>query len=94
MKTLHKPILDIMTYYAEKFESKEVMGILKKMSVDDEVEAKAMVKFLGDLCDAVAEDSEAGVVVLNQPIHTVDAEKVCDVMYDYLDGLGYAVDHD
>lgn len=94
MKTLHKPIFEIMVHYAEKLENKEVVDILKKMSVDDEIEANAMVKFLDDLCDAVAEDSKAGVAVLNQPIHTVDAEKVCDVMYDYLDDLGYAVDDD
>ncbi|TMO00088.1 hypothetical protein [Pseudoalteromonas sp. S558] len=89
MKNIHQPIKDIMSYYASSLENKNVLAILEKQSIDSEQEAKEVITFLDLMSDKIAEDSKANVVVLQQPIHTTDAEKICDVLEDYIEELGY-----
>ena len=85
-----------MTYYAKEFGAVEVQKILEKESIDSEHEAKSILNFLGQMCPKVAEDATNGVVVLNQVVHTTDAEKVCNVIEDYIEDAGYGdlLDHE
>ncbi|MET1257593.1 hypothetical protein [Aliikangiella maris] len=89
MKNIHQPIKDIMSYYASNLENKSVLEILEKQSIDSEQEAKEVIAFLNLMSDKIAEDSKDNIVVLQQPIHTTDAEKICDVIEDYIEELGY-----
>ncbi len=41
------------------------------------------------MCDHVLEDSKNNVEVLNQAVCTSDAEKVRDVIEDYIEEAGY-----
>ena len=78
-----------MAYYAKKLGAVEVQKILGKESIDSEHEAKSILNFLDQMCPKVAEDAANGVVVLNQVVHTTDAEKVCNVIEDYIEEAGY-----
>jgi len=89
MKNIHQPIIEIMAYYAKELDNKKVQEILQKESIDTELEAKEILNFLDSMCEQVAVDSKSNIVVLRQPIHTTDAEKVCDVMEDFIEELGY-----
>lgn len=89
MKNIHKPIIDFMVYYAGKLQDESVLSILNKLSIENEGEAKSILVFLNSMCDHVVEDSKNGVVVLNQAVCTSDAEKVCDVIEDYIEEIGY-----
>ena len=89
MKNFHPPILRILRHYANIADASEVVNVLNKATVDSAHEARVLYEFLGTLCDLVAADAKKGVVVLNQPIETADAEKVCEVVEDYLNELGY-----
>lgn len=89
MKNIHKPIIDFMSYYAEKLNDESVLSVLNKQSIESEVEAKNVLNFLSNLCDHVSDDSKNNVVVLNQAVCTSDTEKVCDVIEDYIEEIGY-----
>lgn len=89
MKNIHQPIKDIMSHYASNPENINVLAVLEKESIDSEQEAKAVLAFLDLMSDKIAEDAKSNVVVLQQPIHTTDAEKICDVIEDYIEELGY-----
>lgn len=89
MKNIHQPIKDIMFYYASHPEDSTILAILKKESIDSEQEAKDVLTFLNLMYNKIAEDAKNNVVVLKQPIHTIDAEKICDVMEDYIEDQGY-----
>ena len=89
MKNIHKPIIDFMSYYAKKLNDESVLSVLKKLSIESEDEAKNVLSFLNNMCDLVLEDSKNSIVVLNQAVCTTDAEKVCDVIEDYIEDIGY-----
>lgn len=89
MKNIHKPILDFMFFYAQKLDNENVIAVLEKQAIDNEDEARAIVSFLNIMCELVQKDSMKDVVVLNQVVCTSDAEKVCDVMEDYIEEIGY-----
>jgi hypothetical protein len=89
MKNIHQPILDIMKYYAAELGSETVKVVMEKQAIESEDEAKEILIFLDEMCSKVSIDAKDNVVVLNQPIHTSDAEKVCDVIEDYIEELGY-----
>ncbi len=89
MKNIHQPIKDIMSYYASNLKNKNILVILEKESIDSEQEAKEVLTFLDLMSDKIVADSKDNVVVLQQQIHTTDAEKVCDVIEDYIAELGY-----
>jgi hypothetical protein len=89
MKNIHQPILDIMKYYAAELGSETVKVVMEKQAIESEDEAKEILIFLDEMCSKVSIDAKDNVVVLNQPIHTSDAEKVCDVIEDYIEVLGY-----
>lgn len=89
MKNIHKPILDIMFHYASQLENDDVLNILEKKSIESKTEAECILQFLDNLCEKIAEDSINKIVILNQPIHTTDAEKVCNIIEDYIEELGY-----
>lgn len=90
MKNIHKPIIDFMVFYAEKLNDNAVLSVLNKLSIDTEDEAKSVLAFLDSMCEIVVEDSKNKVVVLNQAVCTSDAEKVCDVIEDYVEEAGFA----
>ncbi len=89
MKNIHKPILDFMSYYAKKLGDDNVISVLDKLSIDNEDEAKKLLSFLNEMCSHVKQDSSNNVVVLNQVVCTSDAEKVCDIIEDYIEEIGY-----
>ncbi|WP_148212571.1 hypothetical protein [Hahella chejuensis] len=89
MKGINDTIKAFMQHYAEEFKDSEVLLVLEKESIESENEANSVLNFLDSMCKKVQEDMESGVVVLNQKVHTTDAEKVCDVVEDYIEGLGY-----
>lgn len=89
MKNIHQPIKEIMKYYAIKLENETASLVINKEAIESEGEAKEFLSFLETMCNTIAVDAKESVVVLNQPIHTTDAEKVCDIMEDYIEGLGY-----
>lgn len=89
MKNIHKPILDFMSYYAKKLRDDGVISVLDKLSVDNKDEAKKLLSFLDKMCSHVKEDSINNAVVLNQVVCTSDAEKVCDIIEDYIGKIGY-----
>lgn len=89
MKNMHQPILDIMKHYAGELGSETVKVVLEKRAIESVDEAKEVLHFLDEMCNKVSIDAKENVVVLNQPIHTSDAEKVCDVIEDYIEELGY-----
>ncbi len=78
-----------MLHYAAELKNESVLSILKKESVDNETEARDVLTFLDSMCAKIATDAKENVIVLHQPIHTTDAEKICDVIEDYLEELGY-----
>ena len=93
MKNIHQPIKDIMSYYALKIENRNVLAILKKESIDSEQEAKEILTFLNSMCDKISEDAKENINVLHQPIHTTDAEKICDIIEDYVEiGCNVCID--
>ncbi len=89
MKNIHQPIKDIMRHYAEKLSDNAIHSILEKEQISDESEAKQVLIFLDKMCDQIAIDSKENYVILNQPVHTTDAEKICDVIEDHIEALGY-----
>jgi len=89
MKNIHQPIKDIMSYYATKLENKNVQVVLKNESISSEQEAKDVLLFIDLMCKKIAEDEKKNVIVLHQSIRTTDAEKICDVIEDYIEELGY-----
>ncbi|QFT53278.1 hypothetical protein [Microbulbifer sp. THAF38] len=89
MKNIHQPIKDIMSYYAQKLSNQKVLNILQKDSIESEDEAKDILLFLDSMCTEIAQDAQNNVVVLRQPIKTSDAEKICDVIEDYIEEIGY-----
>jgi len=89
MKNIHKPIIDFMYQYAEKINDKGALTLIKRLSIDSESEAKNMLTFLELMCSHVLEDSKDNVVILNQPVCTSDLEKVCDVIEDHIEDIGY-----
>ena len=89
MKDFHPPILKLLRHYATAANASEVLVLLSKGAVDSAHEAKLLYDFLATFCELVAVDAQSEVTVLNQPIHTTDAEKVCEVVEDYLNELGY-----
>lgn len=89
MKNIHQPILDIMKYYASELGRETVKSVIKKQAIESEDEAKEILIFLDEMCSKVSVDAKENVIILNQPIHTSDAEKVCDVIEDYIEELGY-----
>jgi len=48
-----------------------------------------MISFLAVMSEQVAIDANNKVTVLRQIVCTTDAEKVCDVIEDYIESLGY-----
>ena len=92
MNHVNDPMKKIMAHYAKELDDKAVLSILEKGAIESEDEAKDTLSFLDSMCDRIAEDTEAGIVVLNQPIHTTDAEKICDAIEDYIEELGYEID--
>ena len=78
-----------MFLYATELECENILSILKNESIDSEEEARDMLGFLDSMCEKIAIDAKENLVILNQPIHTTDAEKICDVIEDYLEELGY-----
>ncbi len=92
MRNIHKPIKQLMTHYASLLKREKILLILEKESIDSELEAKYLLGFLDELCEKVIEDAKANVIVLNQPIHTTDAEKICSVIEDYVEQAGYKID--
>ena len=89
MNKIHTPTLEFLSYYADTLNSVEVKDILNKKRINTEHEAKSLLKFLDEMCVQVAKDTNAGVVVLRQKVATYDAEKVCSVIEDYLEDIGY-----
>jgi hypothetical protein len=89
MKKIHQPIKDVMYHYAEKFSDDAVLSILKKEEIGNEISAKQVLNFLDKMCDQIAIDAKENYIILNQPVHTTDAEKICDVIEDYIEALGY-----
>ena len=89
MKNFHPPILTLLKHYAAAAKDAEIVELLNKGEVESEQEAKVLYAFLSTMCELVAADAKKGVVVLNQPVHTTDAEKVCEVVEDYLNDRGY-----
>ncbi len=89
MKNIHKPIIDFMAYYAKQLNDETVLRVLSNLSINTEDEAKRVLSFLEIMCDHVIEDAKNNVVVLNQSVCTSDAEKVCDVIEDYIEEIGY-----
>ncbi|WP_444943399.1 hypothetical protein ACJJIK_16845 [Microbulbifer sp. ZKSA006] len=92
MKNIHQPIKDIMSYYASKLSNQEVLDILQKNSIESKREAKDILLFLDSMCIEISKDAQNNTLVLRQPIKTVDAEKVCDIIEDYIEAIGYGND--
>lgn len=90
MKNLHAPIVEFLSYYARTLDNELVQGILSKMAVDNEAEAKELLEFLDPMCSQVANDAKAGIIVSQQAVTTYDAEKVCNEVERYLDKIGYS----
>lgn len=89
MKNINQTIRKLLDHYAKELNDKVLIDILKKEAINSEEEAKSVIKFLDGLCDRVRQDAKSGVVVLNQTVHTSDAEKVYEVMSDYVASAGY-----
>lgn len=89
MKNMHQPIKDLMRHYAEVIGDDGALSILRKESIDSESEAKAILVFLDSMCDRIADDAGNNTIILRQPVHTTDAEKVCSIMEDLIEELGY-----
>jgi len=89
MKNIHQPIKDILSYYANILKNERVIEILNKESIDSKNEAKELYLFLEPMCNKIAEDAKNGTTVLRQPIHTTDAEKICNIIEDYIEEIGY-----
>ncbi|WP_444929443.1 hypothetical protein ACJJIF_16625 [Microbulbifer sp. SSSA002] len=92
MKNIHQPIKDIISYYASKLSNQEVLDILQKNSIESKREAKDILLFLDSMCIEISKDAQNNTLVLRQPIKTVDAEKVCDIIEDYIEAIGYGND--
>lgn len=89
MKNIHQPIKDLMRHYAEELHDEKVLSVLRKESIDSESEAKDILDFLDSMCKKIATDAKNNVVILRQPIHTTDAEKICSIIEDQIEELGY-----
>lgn len=89
MKNIQPLIKKFMAHYASEFDAIEIQKILAKESIDSKDEAKSIIDFLNRMCPKVAEDAKKNVRVLNQVVHTTDAEKVCNEMEDYIEEIGY-----
>lgn len=90
MKNLDPTIIRFMAHYAFDVGAVPVQGILEKRSIDNAVEARAVLDFLEVMCRRVAEDAKLGVTVLpGEKVATYDAEKVCEVVQSHLEELGY-----
>ena len=89
MKNIHQPIKDIMKHYAAELEDEKILSVLQKESIDSESEAKDVLVFLDSMCKRIAIDAKRNVIILHQPVHTTDAEKICNVIEDYIEDLGY-----
>ena len=89
MKNIHQPIKDIMRHYATELKDEKILSVLQKESIDSESEAKDVLVFLDSMCKKIAIDAKENVIILHQPVHTTDAEKICNVIEDYIEDLGY-----
>ncbi len=89
MKNFHAPIIEFLNYYASTLNNEQVQGILKKLAVDNEAEAKELLNFLDAMCLQVLTDAKIGIIVSQQTVTSYDAEKVCNEIERYLDEIGY-----
>lgn len=89
VKNIYQPIKDIMKHYAVELGDDNVLSVLDKESIDSESEAKNILVFLDSMCNRIAIDAKKNVVILHQPVHTTDAEKICDIIEDHIEDLGY-----
>lgn len=89
MKSMNATTAEFIMHYARELKNDSIVAVLQKGAVETEEEAKVLLDFLESMCDRVKLDSKSNVVVLRQPVHTTDAEKVCNVVCDYIEGLGF-----
>jgi len=89
VKNIHQPVKDLMRYYAEEIGDEKALSVLRKESIDSESEAKDILAFLDSMCEKIAIDSKSNTVVLRQPVHTTDAEKILSIIEDLIEELGY-----
>lgn len=89
MLKIHKPIIEIINFYASELNDQLIKVIIESQEIKSETEAIHVLEFCNKMFDLAINYEKENKLVLGEPAKVYDAEKTYSVLNDFVADQGF-----